>query len=75
MGEENTNKCREPPFEAAIYNLKAEGPNLEMFQSNSKIEMTTELEGTGEQQEKKQEYSALELPVTSPENLFQKYGC
>ena len=64
MGDENTHRCREPPFEAAIYNLKAEGQRVEMFQSNSKMEMTIELEGTVEEQEKKQEHCSLELPVS-----------
>ena len=63
MGDENTHRCREPPFEAAIYNFKAEGQKLQMFQSNSKMEMTIHLEETAEEEEKKQEHCTLELPV------------
>ena len=64
MGDENTHRCREPPFEAAIYNLKAEGQKLAMFQSNSKMEMTIDLEGIAEEEEKKQEHCFLELLVS-----------
>ena len=63
IGPENTHTCREPPFEAAIYNLKTEGEIREKFKANSEMEMTIELEGTAGQQEKKQERSYLELPV------------
>ena len=64
MGDENTHRCREPPFEAAIYNLKAEGQKLQMFQSNSRMEMIIDLEGIREDEEKKQEHCTLELPVS-----------
>ena len=63
FGDENTHRCREAPFEAAIYNLKAKGEKFEKFKSNSKIEMTVEAEMTASKQEKKKECSTLELPV------------
>ena len=72
MGDEHTHKCREPPFEAAIYSLRAEGKRLQIFQSNSKMEMTIDLKGISEQQEKKQEHCSLELPVSfSKDDLFK----
>ena len=74
MGDENTHMCREPPFEAAIYNLKAEGQKLEMFQSNSKMEMTIDLEGSAEEEEKKQEHCTLELPVSFSKDNVIKVG-
>ena len=63
MGDENLHKCRDPPFEAAIYNLKAEGEKLEKFRANSEIELTIEVNESSEQQGKKQEHSSLELPL------------
>ena len=63
MGDENTHRCREPPFEAAIYNLMAKGKVSETFRANSESELTVEFEKSTEQEEKKQEYWSLELPV------------
>ena len=64
MGDENTHACREPPFEAAVYNLKAEAQKLKQFKSNSRAELIVEVEQSLEHQsEKKKEHSSLELPV------------
>ena len=63
IGPENTHKCREPPFEAAIYSLKAEGEKRGKFRANSKAELTVEIDKFSEQRENKQERSSLELPV------------
>ena len=63
IGPENTHKCRDPPFEAAIYSLKVEGEKREKFRANSRAELTVEFDKSSEQQEKKQEHSFLELPV------------
>ena len=64
IGPENTHTCRDPPFEAAIYNLKAEGETREKFKANSKAELTVQVEKPADQhQEKKQEHCFLELPV------------
>ena len=61
IGPENTH--RDPPFEAADYNLKAEGKKLEKFRANSKTELTVVVEDSSEQENKKEEHSILELPV------------
>ena len=64
MGEENTHVCREPPFEAAIYNLKAEGQNHEKFKANSTVALNIQIEGATDQHlQKKIEHCSLELPV------------
>ena len=65
IGPENTHTCRNPPFEAAIYSLKAEGEKLDKFRAISKAELTVEVEESTEQQEKpkKEEHCSLELPV------------
>ena len=62
IGRENTHKCREPPFEAAIYSLTTEGEKRDKFRANSNAELTVEVESS-EQQENKQERSSLELPI------------
>ena len=63
IGPEHTHRCRNPPFEAAIYSLKAEGEKLDKFRANSWAELTVEVDKSSEQEEKKQERSLLELPV------------
>ena len=63
IGPENTHKCREPPFEAAVYSLQAEGEKLERFWANSWAELTVEIDKTSKRQKQKQERSSLELPV------------
>ena len=61
IGDENLHTCREPPCEAAVYNLKTEGEKNGKFRANSKAELTVEV--GDKQQEKKIERSSLELPV------------
>ena len=56
-------RCRAEPVEAAIYSLEAKGENLEKFRAIATAEVTVELEENTEQQEKKYEYSSMELPV------------
>ena len=51
-------KCREPPFEAAIYSLEAEGEVLEKFRADVNAELTVELE-----ENQKMERSTVALPV------------
>ena len=64
IGDENLHRCREPPFEAAVYNLKTEGEKPGKFRANSKAELTVEVEDSSDQQQEKQiEHSSLELPV------------
>ena len=64
IGLENTHKCREPPFEAAIYSLKAEGENREKFKANSTAVLNIQIEGATDQHlQKKIEHCSLELPV------------
>ena len=64
IGDENLHRCREPPCEAAVYNLKTEGERLDKFRANSRAELTVEVEDSSDpQQEKKTEHSSLELPV------------
>ena len=73
MGDENTHTCREPPFEATVYNLQAKGGDLEKFRGNSRADLTVEVEQTTEeQQEKKKEHSFLELPVDFSKKNFSK---
>ena len=55
---DSCHQCREPPFEAAVYSLEAEGEILEKFRADVKAELTVELE---EQEET--ERSSLALPV------------
>ena len=63
IGLDCCHKCREEPFEAAVYSLEAEGQVLEKFRADSKAELTVEVEDSSkDQQEKKQEHSSLELP-------------
>ena len=71
IGDENLHRCREPPCEAAVYNLKTEGEKHGKFRANSKAELTVEVgESSDPQQEKKIEHSSLELPVDfSEENV------
>ena len=64
IGDENLHRCRDPPCEAAVYNLKTEGKKPAKFRANSKAELTVEVgESSDPQQEKKIEHSSLELPV------------
>ena len=63
IGPENTHKCREPPFEAAIYSLTTEGEKRDKFRANSRTELTVEVDKTSNQQENIQECSSLELPI------------
>ena len=51
-------QCREPPFEAAIYSLEAEGQVLEKFRADVNAELTVELK-----ESKKMERSTVALPV------------
>ena len=51
-------KCRDPPFEAAIYSLEAEGEELEKFRADANAQLTIELEEQG-----KMECSTVALPV------------
>ena len=60
MGPENTHKCREPPLEAAIYSLKAEGESIKKFRANSRTELTLEVQDTFGQKER---HYSLELPI------------
>ena len=58
--------CRDPPFEAAMYNLEAKGKMMEIFRADVNVELTVELEDKRQrkkQQERKQERSAVELPI------------
>ena len=36
--------CRDPPFEAAMYNLEAKGKMMEIFRADVNVELTVELE-------------------------------
>ena len=73
IGDENLHKCREPPFEAAVYNLKTEDKRPEKFRANSKAELTVQVgESLDPQQEKKIEFSSLELPVDFSEEDVAK---
>ena len=61
---DSCHKCRDPPFEAAIYSLEAEGEVLEKFRANVNAVLTVEIEGSSEdQQETVKEHSYLVLPV------------
>ena len=51
-------KCRDPPFEAAIYSLEAKGEVFEKFRADVTAELTVELE-----EQDKTERSSLALPV------------
>ena len=55
---DSCHKCREPPFEAAIYSLQAEGKVLEKFRADANAELTVELE-----EQQVIERSSLQLPV------------
>ena len=55
---DSCHKCRDPPFEAAIYSLEAKGEVLEKFRSDVNAELTVELE-----EEDKTERSSVSLPV------------
>ena len=61
MGPRNTHTCREPPMEATIYSLSAEGGKLDQFSATSKAELT--LEGEDSFRQKKNAHYSLELPV------------
>ena len=64
IGLDCCHKCREEPFEAAVYSLEAEGEVLDKFRANTKSELTVEVaDSSKDQQEKKREHSSLELPV------------
>ena len=64
IGDENLHRCREPPSEAAVYNLKTEDEKHDKFRADSRTELTVEVgESSDPQQEKKIEHSSLELPV------------
>ena len=73
IGDENLHRCRDPPCEAAVYNLKTEGEKHEKFRANSRAELTVEVgDSSDQQQEKKIENSSLELPVDfSEEDVSQ----
>ena len=58
---DNCHKCRGPPFEAAIYNLEAEGEVLEKFRADVKAELTVEVE---EQEETERSFMALTVDFT-----------
>ena len=63
IGPENIHKCREPPFEAAIYSLIVEGQKHEQFAAISRSELTVEVGESSEQDTNKTEHCSLELPV------------
>ena len=61
---EYKHRCRHEPIEAAIYSLRANVEELEMFRANASVDLTVDVEeSTDEQGERKQERSCLELPV------------
>ena len=73
IGDENLHRCREPPCEAAVYNLMTEGKKHGKFRANSRAELTVEVgESSDPQQEKKIERSSLELPVDFSEEDVAK---
>ena len=73
IGDENLHRCREPPYEAAVYNLKTEDEKHGKFRANSKAELTVEVgESLDPQQVKKIEHSSLELPVDFSEEDVSK---
>ena len=72
IGDENLHRCREPPCEAAVYNLKTEGEKHGKFRANSKAELTVEVGESSDPQQKKIEHSSLELPVDFSEEDVAK---
>ena len=72
IGDENLHRCREPPFEAAVYNLETEVDKPGMFRANSKAELTVEVEDYSDHQQEKIEHSSLELPVDFSEEDVAK---
>ena len=51
-------KCREPPFEAAIYSLEAEGEVMQKFRADVNAELRVVLE-----ENQKMERTTVALPV------------
>ena len=75
IGDQNLHRCREPPCEAAVYNLKTEGEKHGKFRANSKAELTVEVgESSDPQHEKKIERSSLELAVDFSQDDVAKVG-
>ena len=75
IGDQNLHRRREPPFEAAIYNLKTKVEKTEKFRANSRAELTVEVgESSDPQHEKKIERSSLELAVDFSQDDVAKVG-
>ena len=66
-------RCRAEPVEAAVYSLEATGVYIHKFRANASAELTVELEETAdEEQEKKLEYSSMELPLDFTREYLEK---
>ena len=66
-------RCRAEPVEAAVYSLEAKGEELDKFRANASAELTVELEETtDEEEERKLEYSSMELPVDFTKEYLAK---
>ena len=66
IDEGNCHRCRSEPIEAGSYCLQAEGAMIEQFRANGKVELTVDVEGASQQDEKTTKHSAVDVPVDFP---------